>query len=412
MNEQLLDRYIDVLLDACLNFQKGQNLQIQGEPIHWPVYNRVAEAAYRRGARYVEVQAPHPGLLKARVDHSETEYLDYLPGYLVNRVDELTGGAWPRLAFVGSEDPDFFSTVDAQRNAQVQKTTRIVHKPLMQACSANKIPWVVAALPTPKWAARVLGCEPSEQAMMDLWDIMIPILRLDQPDPIAAWKANTKALERRSAALNGHGFEAIHFEGPGTDLTLGLISGGQWAGGGGKLPDGRHFIANIPTEENFTAPHWRRTNGRVRVTRPVEVLNKSVEGAWFVFKDGRVVEFGADKGREQIEQYFSLDDQARYLGELALVDSSSPVFQSGRIFHTILYDENAACHIALGSAYPSVLKNPDGMTAEQLSEAGVNQSLLHTDFMIGAPEVDVTGVTPAGSRVPIQRRGTFVGEFV
>jgi aminopeptidase len=305
MNEQLLDRYIDVLLDACLNFQKGQNLQIQGEPIHWPVYNRVAEAAYRRGARYVEVQAPHPGLLKARVDHSETEYLDYLPGYLVNRVHELTGEAWPRLAFVGSEDPDFFSTVNAQRNAQVQKATRIVHKPLMQACSANKIPWVVAALPTPGWAARVLGCEPSGQAMEDLWDIMIPILRLDQPDPIAAWKANTKALERRSAALNGHGFDSIHFEGPGTDLTLGLITGGQWAGGGGKLPDGRHFIANIPTEENFTAPHWRRTNGRVRVTRPVEVLNKSVEGAWFVFKDGRVVEFGADKGREQIEQYFS-----------------------------------------------------------------------------------------------------------
>ena len=128
--------------------------------------------------------------------------------------------------------------------------------------------------------------------------------------------------------------------------------------------------------------------------------------------NSRVTEFGAEKGREQLEQYFSLDPQARCVGELALVDSGSPVFQSGKIFHTILYDENAACHIALGSAYPSVLKNPDGMTAEQLSEAGVNQSLLHTDFMIGAPEVDVTGVTPAGSRVPIQRRGTFVGEFV
>ncbi|MFO1491656.1 MAG: aminopeptidase [Kiritimatiellia bacterium] len=411
MNASTFDGYIDVLLDACLNFQKGQNLQIQGEPIHWPVYNRVAEAAYRRGAKYVEVQAPTPDCSRPGRP-PEAGYLDYLPDYLNTRVGELTADAWPRLAFVGSEDPDFFSTVDAQRNARVQKASRIVHKPLMEACASNKIPWVVAALPTPKWAARVLGCEPDGKACAALWDIMRPILRLDQPDPIAAWKNNSDALARRSATLNEIGFDAIHFQGPGTDLTLGLISGGQWAGGRARLPDGRHFIANIPTEENFTAPHWRRTTGRVRVTRPVEVLNKSVEGAWFVFADGRVTEFGADKGREQLEQYFSLDPQARCVGELALVDSGSPVFQSGKIFHTILYDENAACHIALGSAYPSVLKNADGLTSEQLSEAGVNQSLLHTDFMIGAPEVDVTGIAADGTRIPIQRKGGFTGPFV
>ena len=221
--------------------------------------------------------------------------------------------------------------------------------------------------------------------------------------------AHGHELAARADKLNSLRLDRIRFEGPGTDLTIGLMRGSRWQGGPSKTSGGRIFEPNIPTEEIFTSPDYRRTDGRVAFTCPVFVptVGKTVEGGWLRFKDGKVVEYGADKGKDVLDVYMSMDDGASYLGEVALVDSASPIFQARRVFYNILFDENASCHIALGSAYPGCVQGGATMSQDQLKEAGSNASSVHTDFMIGSPEVDVTGIALDGKEVPIIRKGMF-----
>jgi aminopeptidase len=239
---------------------------------------------------------------------------------------------------------------------------------------------------------------------------MKEILRLDRDDPVQAWWNLAQASVDRCRQLNGQAITSLHMTAPGTDLTLGCIPAAHWEGGTLTGPNGIPFIPNLPTEEVFTTPDWRRTEGRASVTRPVQVMGKRVKGAWFEFRKGRVEDFGADDGTEQLAAFFDIDDRGRYLGEVALVDAESPIFQSGLIFSNILYDENAACHIALGSGYP-LIASPEATTPDEKQAMGINQSLVHTDFMIGCPEMDVTGTMAEGQEVPILRQGRFTPPF-
>jgi len=202
----------------------------------------------------------------------------------------------------------------------------------------------------------------------------------------------------------------VRFTGPGTDLSVKCIAGAQWLGGGIPLKDegAGSFIPNIPTEECFTTPNREGTEGRVQIVRPVTVLGKSVEGAWFEFEKGKVISYGAEKNQSVLDDYFAMCPSACYLGELALVDGSSPIFKNGHVFHCILYDENASCHVALGSGYPLPIEGAADMTNDEKRAAGINVSLVHTDFMIGGPEVAVTGYDQAGAEIPLIRNGDFV----
>lgn len=422
------------LIVSMLNIDDGRNLQIRGEPVHWDLIQEIAAAAYRRGARYVAARSVHPGLLKARIDHSAEDYLDYVPSQLTAMNDIMISEEWAIVSIASREDPDFLANVDDERNARIGKATEQAMMPFRRALQADRFPWIVVANPTEGWARKVLGgasggpgtqsaatddpggagtpaaaATPAASAPCEtLWQAMRPILRLDQPDPAAAWREHTERLKRRAAVLDELHVEWLHFEGPGTDLWVGIPERAIWVGGPGKTPGGLEFLPNLPTEEVFTTPDYRRTTGRVAVTRPVTVMNKVVRGAWFEFSDGKVVDFGAEANAEVIARFLGMDAGAAYAGEIALVDAGSPIFQSGRVFYNILFDENAACHIALGGAYPGCIEGGEKLTDEELPSIGANVSFVHTDFMIGSEEIQVTARTYDGREVAVLRDGRFV----
>jgi aminopeptidase len=404
--------YARLLLEAGVNLERGQKLMVGAEPVHWPFLAALAEEAYALGAAFVEVDAPHPRVGRARVRNGEASDLTFVPGYQAARFNEMLDGTWARLALVGAEDPELMSDADPQRTATVQKAVRTAARPLMDACSNGTIPWCVAALPTAGWAAKIFGEEPTDALRQRLWEAMIPILRLDRPDPAQAWRDLAAASRRRCGTLDQCAIRRLHFEAEETDLTVHLLPASRWQGGSLEGPGGRRFLPNIPSEEVFTTPDFRHTTGRAKVTRPIEILGKPVEGAWFEFREGRVSDFGADEGKTQLDTWFGMDEHAGFLGEVALVDGASPIFQSGLIFHNLLYDENAACHIAFGNGYPFAVEGMEGSTEEEFRAAGINQSLLHTDFMIGTPALNVTGINGTGQETPILRNGAFVDPFV
>lgn len=399
--------YAQLLIQA-VNLAEGQNLIVRMEPVNWSFGLMVAEAAYRAGARYVRFDAEHVGVHKARVQFSREAYLEYVPSDRAITQQHYVDEGWALISIKSPDDPDALADLDAARNGTVHRSRALADRPFKAAVQADRIQWLVASLPSPRWAAKVTGKDAGDQAVDELWTAMKPLLRMDRDDPIAAWREHADALASRCSTLNELQLESVHFTGPGTDLRVGLLRESVWDGGASEGPSGRWFMPNLPTEEVFTSPDARRTQGRVTVTRPVMVQQKPVRGAWFEFRDGEVIDFGAEEGRETLDQYFSNNDGARRLGEVALVDTASPVAQSGLVFHNILLDENASCHIALGSSYPTCVRGGAAMPEDEYRQLGANISTVHTDFMIGSPEVSITGHKSDGTVVQIQENGRFV----
>ena len=399
--------YANLILSA-VNFQQDQSLLIKAEPGHWYFISVLATEAYRRGAKYVHVRADHADLYRARVESSKPEHLGVVPAFRHPVNQTMLEEGWAIVSIKSPDDPDALEGLDSTRHGIVQKALADADYPFRRAVQADLLRWVVVAVPTPAWAAKVLMTEPSEAAAQELWRRLKPVLRLDTDDPTGAWQEQRRVLEQRRQALDALNLDSVHFEGPGTDLTVGLSSLSQWEGGGSKAADNLDFMPNIPTEEVFTTPDYRRTEGTVKLTRPVQVLGSIVTDGWLRFESGKVVDFGASTGADILERYFDLDPRARYLGELALVDTSSPIYQSGLVFYNTLLDENAACHVAVGSSYPKCLKGGNKLSPEEYEQAGGNSSKLHTDLMISSPETTVSGTTRDGSTVAIITDGRFV----
>jgi len=410
-----LEKYANVILTS-LNLQEGQNLLVRTEPVHWKLASIIAAEAYKRGARYVRVDSnekENPFLYKARIENSREKYLNYVPAFRTETRRLMVKEDWALIALHGPEDPDILSTLDPVRNTTIGKAIAEAKKPYRVVIQNHTIQWIVAFAPTEILAGKVMGMVPSHEAVDKLWEVLTPILHLDDEDPSAAWVKNGEILKRRASVLNNLKLKEVHFNGPGTDLRLELGEKTVWKGGPSVSAKGVEFSPNLPTEEVFTAPDFRKTKGRVRITRPVLVpdIGKIIEGAWLEFKEGKIVDYGAESGKDVLDQYLAIDPAAAYLGELALVDSNSPIFKSGKIFYNILFDENASCHIALGSAYPGCYEGGGKMSDDELKANGINVSNLHTDFMIGSPDVDVTGKTWDGKKIDIIKDGQFVGDF-
>ncbi len=391
-----------------VNVQPGQNLQIRTETAHTELAAAIGRAAYEIGARYVEADVAVPELYRNRIEASAEEHLDYLPEHAKHMNERLVEEGWALVSIKNPGDPDLLTGIDSERNARVSRATSQTREVLRRSLQADRQQWIVVAHPTEKWAAKVLGRPASPEARTELWARMKPILRLDEDDPTGAWWERAALIRGRSETLQSLSLRRLHFRADGTDLSVGIPEKALWAGGDAERPDGVRFMPNLPTEEVFTTPHLDETEGTVRVTRPALVLQNVVEDGWFRFDGGKVVDFGARTGEDVLQRYLEIDAGARRLGEIALVDGTSPIFTSGTVFFNTLFDENAACHFALGSSYSACMIGGAAMSQDELRAAGGNTSLVHTDFMLGTPDMTVTGTTGDGGEVDIIRNGRFV----
>jgi len=405
--EEIRKKYADIIVNTAINLQEGKPLLIRTEIAQRKFAKALAEAAYCRGASLVSMQYSDPELKRLRIDEAlNDKYLDFVPSHIKNMYDCYLNDGWSTISLRGPEFPDIMEGADSARVGKLSRAVSMASRNFLKGISANRIAWNVCLHPTEAWAAKVLGS--AEDWERRIWEVLIPILRLDTDDPAETWLAHDTELKRRSAHMNRARYDKIHFSGPDTDLYVGMAPNRIFAGGRCTNKMGVDFFPNIPTEEIFSTPDHTRTEGVVKTTRPVEVLGTQVTGAWFRFRSGRVIEFGADTNREILAQYLDFDEGASALGEVALVDVNSPIFRSGRIFCNILFDENATCHIALGNGYTDCIENGTEMSDDELRDTRCNSSLVHTDFMIGSEDISVTGIRKNGTEEQIIEHGVFV----
>lgn len=406
--------YADLIVQFGVNLQPGQALHIKAELAQRAFVRLLAEKAYRAGARFVEVEWEDPLLTRGRLQYSQEQYLSFVPEYEVAQAQEMLDTDWVIVRVSGTEYPDVFDDVDATAMRQVQTAAAQKLEFWRSGLMQNRMAWCVCAAPTVAWAQKVFPELEAEAARQQLWQVLLAVTRADQPDPLQAWRQHDKKLKKVVRFMDDGRIRSLRFldETPGpdgrpnTDLTIGLTDRPKWLSGSATTPNGNSFFPNIPTEETFSTPHNGRAEGWVRTSKPGFPFEREVRDAYFRFEDGEMVEFRAAQGEDALAQFFEMEG-ARRLGEVALVDVNSPIYRSGLVFHNTLFDENAASHIAFGRAYPGGVAGGDDMAADELAGLGVNDSLVHQDFMIGTPTMRLIGIRADGSQVTIMEDGCF-----
>jgi len=401
----IIDALAQVVVGAGLRTERGDLVVVDGAPIHRDFMLAAARECWARGARHVYLRYYDDRAFRDRVDREAEEWLDTMPRALESFYKAFADEGWSRLMVVGDEDPSFMEGADPGRLQRVNAAHHRAFTPLSNLAMSFTIPWCVVPYPTDAWA-RLVQASPDAMAEA-LWPELLKAMRIDGPSEEGP-RTHFDALAERARILDSLHLESLEFSGPGTALTIGLSSRSRWMGGTVTAPGGRSFTPNIPTEEVYTTPDFRRTEGHVACSRPVVVLDTIVEGAWLEFKGGVVVASGASRNAEVLDRNLAIDQGARRLGEVALVDCSSPIWTSGRLFRNILLDENAACHIALGHGIASTFEGAGRLDAEAREAAGYNDSSEHSDLMIGSDRVDVTGWMVGGGEVALIREGRFV----
>ncbi len=402
-----LDRLAEVAIKVGLRLKAGQDLLVTAPTAALPLVRKVAEHAYKAGAGLVTpiLSDEQITLLRYRFGHDEG--FDRAAGWLYEGMSKAFDVNTARLAIVG-DNPMLLAGEDPAKVARASKANSIAYKPALERIVNFDINWNIIAYPSPSWAKLVFPGDEESVAVARLADAIFSASRVDNDDAIAAWQTHNETLKVRRTWLNEQRFGALHFSGPGTDLTVGLADGHEWQGGGSTAKNGIVCNANIPTEEVFTTPHARRVDGHVVSTKPLSYQGSLIEGIAVRFEEGRIVEAKATRGEEVLLKVLDTDEGARRLGEVALVPHSSPISKSGLLFFNTLFDENAACHIALGQCYSKCFVNGTTLTPQQIAAQGGNASLIHIDWMIGSDKIDIDGLYADGRRVPVFRRGEWV----
>jgi aminopeptidase len=385
--DERLERYAELVVRVGANVQPGQEVFLLPAVEHHELARALARQAYRAGASYVHVRYGDMHVQKAMIGLGPDEALTYSPEWLKEFVASYAGNAM--IATTGDPEPELLADLDGERvgRAVPQEIVQI----RLQQLRENNVNWCGIGAPSEGWARQVFG-EPDVER---LWEELAFVMRLDEPDPVAAWREHVARLAARAAALDDLHADSLRYRGPGTDLTVGLLPNVRWLGGGGDTSSGITYVANMPTEEVFTSPDARRTEGTIRSTLPLPLFGQIVRGLELTFEQGRAVRIEAETGADVVRSHLATIENADRLGEVALVTKESRVGQTGTLFYDALFDENATCHVAYGAGFPFLVEGDPG--------DGLNVANIHIDFMVGGPELEVDAVLPDGSEVPLIR---------
>ncbi|HEX3985280.1 MAG TPA: aminopeptidase [Acidobacteriaceae bacterium] len=404
--EQKLDRLAQVAIRSGLGLASGQELVMTASVEALPLVRLITKHAYQAGASLVTTlfADEESGLLRYRYGADAT--FDSAAAWLYEGMAAAYKSGAARLAITGG-NPSLLSKEDPDKVGRANRAMSKAYRPALELITRHDINWTIVSAATPAWAAAVFPDLTADQALGRLWDAIFAASRADQDDPVAAWKTHDDKLHTWADRMNAKRYAALHFKGHGTDLRVGLADDHLWLGGGTTAHNGRYCIPNMPTEEVFTTPHKDRVEGTVTSTKPLSHQGTLIEKIQVRFEGGKIVEAHAARGEQVLQRMIETDEGARRLGEVSLVPASSPIAASGLLFLSTLFDENAACHIALGQAYSSCLKDGDKLTSEQLAEKGANDSLIHVDWMIGSDTIDVDGLSADGKAEPVMRQGEW-----
>jgi len=403
--DQKLDNLATLALRVGVNLHPGQRLALGGPLEAVDLLRRIVRQAYELGAAHVAVEIVDEQMGLIRALHAGDDTLDVADEERVamTRAKLERGDALLRIA---GGDPDLMAPAEPARVARMTKAASVAHQPVSELVQRSFMPWSIIAFATPAWARKAFPDLPEAESVARLWDAIFAATRADLEDPVGAWEAHLATLERAKTRLTARAYRALHLRAPGTDLRLGLADGHVWeSGGSNAASNGVRFVANMPTEEVFTAPHAHRVDGVIASSKPLSYQGQLIDRFRLTFEDGAVVAAHAERGQAVLDKLLEIDEGARRLGEIALVPHESPISQSGLLFYNTLFDENAACHVALGRAYATTFRDGAKRSLADLQRDGFNHSVTHVDFMFGSGELEVDGELADGTREPVMRGG-------
>ena len=411
-HQELLRKYAEAIVKIGLNLRAGQRLIITNAtsrgvpPAGRALVHEVTKAAYKAGAKYVEVIWGDEEMLRLRLHGAPADSFDEYPTWHINAVTNMINNG-DALLSIYANNPDVYSGMDSERVGAMQKAHLQNYQDVSIPVSRNAVNWCVVASAAPAWAKKIFPDLAEEEAMEKLWKAIFETTRATQPDTIAAWQDHIKNLRKRADYMQSKSYSALHYKSSNTDFTLGLPRGHKWISAQSLAENGVVFTANMPTEEIFTLPDRNRAEGTVAATFPLSYGGSLIEDFSVTFENGRIVKVHAKKNEAILQKLVDTDEGSKRLGEVALVPASSPIAQRGHLFYNTLFDENASCHIAIGRAYRFTLTGGEELTDEEFNEAGGNTSLNHVDFMIGSPQMDIDGIKEDGTREPVMRQGEW-----
>lgn len=407
MENNLFKKYARLLIKTGINIQKDQTLVINS-PIECASFTRtLAETAYEEGARDVVINWKDEQFTMIRYMKAPEDVFDEYPEW---QKEFFISYARKGAAFlsISASDPELMKDVNPERITRSVKASSVPLKEYRDRLMGNRNVWCVASIPTASWARKVFPTVSENEAIDKLWEAIFKTVRVDKEDPVSAWEEHKMNLKKSMDFLNKNNFKYLHYKNSiGTDLNIELPDKHLWLGGSDFTPDGVEFIANMPTEEVFTLPKKTGVNGIVVSSMPLNFSGNLIENFSLTFKDGKIIDYSAEKGYDSLKSIIETDEGSCYLGEVALVPYDSPISNSKTLFYNTLFDENASCHLAVGKAYPVCIKNGENMDKSELESLGVNDSIVHEDFMVGTSDLSITGITSDGKEIPIFINGNF-----
>lgn len=410
MDREKLKKYAEVIVKIGINVKENDGIFISADTESLPLVREIVRACWKAGAKDVITNITDDDFILAKYEEGHDYVFDYYPEFEIDYRVSMMKNNYHNI-YIGAPSLDLLKNVNQDKQRRSEEAEMKALTRLDKYMNSGKVKWVGIGCPTVKWAKKVFPYFSEEEAVEALWDKIFDAARVNEEDPVKAWKYHIESLKTYEKWLNEQDFEYLKYEGPGTDLIVYLADNHRWIGGSSETPDGVKYVPNIPTEEIFTTPHAMKVDGTLKATKPFSRMGKTVNDFSFVFKEGKVVEFNAEDNPEILETFMDMDEGGRRLGEIAIVPHSSPISQTGILFYSTLFDENASSHFALGNSYAEAILNGENLSDEERKALGANKSMIHIDFMVGGPELSIIGYKKDGTAIQVIKNGEWAIEL-